>query len=209
MHITDACSLEKLCKVHGERHAPSDTVTALPWWHRGQVVTLRTTIAARIVHYVQEEMPEAVFIAALVKGTADCCNLLRCWCDAGSKLCGMELLLLLLTTEQARLLLTLLLWLLGGCKQAELLLVLLLWLLCCTKNAWLTLLLAKSAAVKIVESSGLAAVARNDQMFVMTQTCVLVVDLCNNDGSLSRMLFWEKHSATLPCKGASSKSRRG
>ena len=94
-------------------------------------LTKRAAIAARIVNHIQEQMPEAVVIAGLVKGIADCTNLLRSWCNSCCKLGGVERLLLLPlhSTKETRLLLILLLWLLRCTKQAELLLVLLLRLL--------------------------------------------------------------------------------
>lgn len=98
---------------------------------KAECLTRRAAIAARIVNYIQEQVSEAVVIAALVKGIADCTNLLGSWCNACCKLCGVERLLLLSlhSTKETRLLLILLLWLLRRTKQAELLLVLLLRLL--------------------------------------------------------------------------------
>ncbi len=115
--------------------------------------TFGTAISAGVIYHIQEEVPEAILAALLIKCTTDGYNLLRgrshCCCKLSCIVCCL-LLLLRSTKEIWRLilLLTLLLWLLGCTKQAELLLILLLWLLRCAKNAWLALLLTKPTAEK-------------------------------------------------------------
>ena len=82
--------------------------------HKSACLTRRTAIAARVVNYIQEQMPEAKVIAVFVKGAANCCDLLRSWGNSCCKLCGVEglLLLRLHRTKETRLLLVLLLRLL-------------------------------------------------------------------------------------------------
>ena len=110
------------------------------------MLTMRTAVDARVVHNIQEKMPETVLIAALVKGTTDCHNLLGSWRNSSSQLHGVESLLLpLASTKHAGLWLTLL----SRPKKADLLLILLLWLLRRPKYAWLALLQAKAAAWKV------------------------------------------------------------